>query len=66
MKLVILVNEYSFNFGFRGEFYTQVFGLTMGASLSPLLANLFIDSIEISAIHSFRISLVSGVGPWMM
>ena len=46
LKLVILVNEYSFYFGFRGEFYKQVFGLHLGASLNPLLANLFMDSID--------------------
>ena len=56
MKLVILANEHSLYFGFRGEFYKQVFGLAMGASLSPLLANLFMESIETSAIHSFRLS----------
>ena len=56
MRLIILVNEFSFYFGFRGEFYRQIFGLPMGASLSPLLANLFIDAIETSAINSFRIS----------
>ena len=43
-------------FGFRGEFYKQVFGLAIGASLSPLLANLFMESIETSAINSFRLS----------
>ena len=56
MKLVILANEHSLYFGFRGEFYKQVFGLAMGASLSPLFPNLFMDSIETSAIHSFRVS----------
>ena len=35
MKLVILANEHSLYFGFRDEFYKQVFGLAMGASLSP-------------------------------
>ena len=56
LKLVILVNEYSFYFGFRGEFYKQVFGLLLGASLNPLLANLFMDSIDTSAINGFRLS----------
>jgi hypothetical protein len=51
MKLIILVNE--FYFYFRGEFYRQIFGLPMGTSLFPLLANLFIDSIETSTINSF-------------
>ena len=55
MKLFILVNEYSLYFGFRGEYYKQVLVLTMRASLSPLLANLFMDFIETSAIHSFRL-----------
>jgi hypothetical protein len=56
MKLVSLVNKYSFYYGFRGEFYQQVFGLAMGAPLSPILANLFLDSIEMSAIQCFRLS----------
>ena len=35
MKLIILANEHSLYFGFRGEFYKQVFGLAMcGISLS--------------------------------
>ena len=66
MKLVILANKHSLYFGFRGESYKQVFGLAMGASLSPLLANLFLDSIETSAIHSFRLSLFLGADSWMM
>ena len=56
MKLVILANEHSLYFGFRVEFYKQVFGLAMGSSLSCLLANLFMESIETSAIQSFRLS----------
>ena len=56
MNLVVLANEHSLYFGFRGEFYKQVFGLAMGASLFPLLANLFMKSIDISTIHSFRLS----------
>ena len=55
MKLVVFANEHSLYFGFRGEFYKQVFGLAMGASLSPLLANLFVEYFETSAIHSFRL-----------
>ena len=34
MKLVTLVNEYSFHFCSRGEFYKHVFGLLMGAPFS--------------------------------
>ena len=56
MKLVIYTNECSLHFGFRGEFYKQVYGLVMAASLSPLLENLFMNSIETSDIHSFRLS----------
>ena len=40
----------------RGEFYQQVFGLPMGASLSPILTNIFLDSIEMSSIQCFRLS----------
>ena len=56
MKLVILANEHSLYFGFKGEFHKQVFGLAMWASLSTLLSNLFMESIETSAIHSFWLS----------
>jgi len=31
MKLVIVANEYSLYFGFRGEFYKQVFGFGYGS-----------------------------------
>jgi len=63
MKLVSLVSKNSFYFGFRGVFYQQAFGLVMGAPLSPILANLFLDSIEMEfllnqcfSIQCFRLS----------
>lgn len=33
-------------FSFRGKFYKQTFGLSMGSKLSPLLANLFMSDLE--------------------
>ena len=56
MRLAILANEYYLYFGFRGEFYKQLFDLAMVVSLSPFTANLLMDSIETSAIHSFSLS----------
>ena len=53
MKLVLLVNKYSFYFGFRGGFYQQVFRLPMGAPLRPILASLFLDSIKSPHIQCF-------------
>ncbi|XP_062711417.1 uncharacterized protein LOC134289523 [Aedes albopictus] len=34
-------------FSFRGKFYKQTFGLSMGSKLSPLLANLFLSDFEV-------------------
>ncbi|XP_062703744.1 uncharacterized protein LOC134286184 [Aedes albopictus] len=37
-------------FSFRGKFYKQTFGLSMGSKLSPLLANLFMSDLENKAL----------------
>ena len=66
MKLVILENEYSLYFGFRGEFYKQVFGWAVGASFSPLLANLSWTLLEPPLYTVLGSPLVSGVDSWMM
>ncbi|XP_055522791.1 uncharacterized protein LOC129716972 [Wyeomyia smithii] len=36
-------------FQFRGKFYKQVFGLSMGSKLSPLLAELFMNDFEVES-----------------
>ena len=36
-------------FSFRGKFYKQTFGLSMGSKLSPLLAELFMSDFETNA-----------------
>ena len=42
-----------FFFQFRGGFFEQVNGLPMGAPLSPLLANCFVENIETIALDSY-------------
>jgi retron-type reverse transcriptase len=42
-----------FFFQFRKEFFGQSNGLPIGAPLSPLLANIFVENIETTAIDSY-------------
>ena len=51
--LVRLCNKFSYVFQFRKEFFEQVKGLPMGAPLSPLLANIFVENIETIALDSY-------------
>ena len=53
MNLVRLCNMFSYFFQFRGSFFEQVNGLSMGAPLSPLLANCFVENIETIALDSY-------------
>ena len=53
MNLVRLCNMFSYFFQFRGGFLEQVNGLPMGAPLSPLLANCFVENIETIALDSY-------------
>ena len=53
MNLVRLCNMFSYFFQFRGGFFEQVNGLPMGAPLSPLLANCFVENIETLALDSY-------------
>ncbi|XP_062715384.1 uncharacterized protein LOC134291527 [Aedes albopictus] len=49
IEAYLLVAEVCMNqnyFSFRGKFYKQTFGLSMGSKLSPLLANLFLSDFE--------------------
>ena len=40
-------------FSFKGVLYEQVEGVAMGSSLSPVVANLYMEAFEKSAIESF-------------
>ena len=54
MNLFRLCNTFSyFFFQFRGGFSEEVNGLPMGAPLSPLLANCFVENIETIALDSY-------------
>lgn len=53
MYLVRLCNKFSYFFQFRGEYFEQINGLPMGAPLSPLLANIFVENIETIALDSY-------------
>ena len=39
-------------FSFQGEIYEQVDGVAMGSSLSPIVANLYLEYLEKKAIYS--------------
>lgn len=50
VEAYLLVAEVCMNqnlFTFRGKFYRQTFGLSMGSKLSPLLANVFMSDFEV-------------------
>ena len=40
-------------FSFEGEFYEQTTGVAMGSSLSPIVANLFMEKFEKEALDSY-------------
>ena len=66
MKLVILAYEHSLYFGFRVEFYKQVFGLAMG-HLSPVCWQ--ISSWNLLKPPPYTVLgslLVSGADLWML
>ncbi|XP_055542577.1 uncharacterized protein LOC129728186 [Wyeomyia smithii] len=51
IEAYLLITETCMNqnfFSFRGRFYRQVFGLSMGNKLSPLLADLFMSDFEVA------------------
>ena len=39
-------------FSFQGKFYEQVEGAAMGSPLSPIVANLYMESFEVEALRS--------------
>ena len=53
MSLVKICNKYSMYFQFRNSFYQQKNGLPMGAPLSGLLANIYVEHLENWALNSY-------------
>ena len=49
-------------FTFRGKFYEQVEGAVMGSPISPIVANLYMESFEIRALQSSPNPLHCGRG----
>ena len=47
----ILNNNY---FQFNGKYYQQIFGSTIGNSISPILAHIVMEDLEIHEIHKFN------------
>ena len=64
MNLVRLGNMFSYFFNSEG-FFKQVNGLPMGAPLSPLLANCFVENIETIALDSYFIKHNYGGNIWV-
>ena len=57
-----LKNTYFF---FQGHFYEQVEGAAMGSSVSPIVANLYMEYLEQKALSTAPHPLGSGAGLWM-
>ena len=51
---IILESAY---FRFNDEYYEQIFGLTMGSPLSPIVADLVIQDLEISIFSNLRVHM---------
>ena len=60
---VCLKNTY---FIFQGKYYEQVHGAAMGSPISPLIANLFMEELEVKALQSALYPLAYGLGLWMI
>ena len=65
MTLVKLCNKYSMYLQFRNSFYQQINGLPMGAPLSGLLANIYVEHIENWALNSYFFNHIFGDVTWM-
>ena len=49
-------------FPYRGKFYEQVEGAAMGSPISPIVANLYMESFEVRALQSSKKPLQCGRG----
>ena len=53
-------------FTFHGRFYEQVEGAAMGLTISPIVANLFMENLEIKALTTSPHPLPCRKGMWMI
>ena len=59
---VCLKNTY---FSFQGQFFEQVEGAAMGSQVSPIVANLYMEYLELKALSTAPLPPGSGAGLWM-
>ena len=52
-------------FSFQNKFYEQVEGVPMGSPVSPIVANLYMESFERKALRSANNPPGHGLGLWM-
>ena len=65
---IILLLEFCLkntHFSFQDQFYEQVEGAAMGSSVSPIVANLYMEYLEQKALSTVPHPLDSGTGLWM-
>ena len=53
-------------FQFKGRYYEQTEGAAMGSPISPIVANLFMEDLEVQAIMTSPSPLCFGKGLWMI
>ena len=47
-------------FPFQGKYFEQIEGSAMGSSISPIVANLYMENLELKAIGTAPHPLISG------
>ena len=65
---ITLLLEFCLNntyFSFQGQFYEQVKGVAMGSTVSPFVANLYMECFEQKALSTAPHPPCSGAGMWM-
>ena len=65
---IILLLEFCLKntyFSFQGQFFEQVEGVAMGSTVSPIVANLYMEYLEQKILSTAPHPLGSGTGMWM-